>query len=73
MNIPNFFKSKVTVTFFMKSGNKIVADNVIKENFVVTTKGDAIYKIEGFHQHKPYNKLFLNTLNFNQIEAITIS
>lgn len=62
----------VTVTFYMKSGNVIVADRV-EDRVTVTNSGDSVSRIAHWQQHKPKNRVFLNCLALSQIESIVVS
>jgi hypothetical protein len=68
----NLFKQRITVTFYMKSGNVLVFDRV-RQGFNVTSRGDEVVKIEGWEQKNARNKLMLVSLNLSQIEAISVS
>ena len=68
----NLFKQRITVTFYMKSGNVLVFDRV-RQGFNVTSRGDEVVKIEGWNQKRARNKLMLVSLNLSQIEAISVS
>ena len=65
-------KELQTVTFHMKSGQKVVADRV-EPGFKVFTQGDTVTQIAGWKQHRPRNRLMLTALALGQIEAITYS
>lgn len=62
----------VTVHFYMKSGNVIVADRV-DSKFTVDVRGDDVVGIRKWQQFSPRNQLMLVALNLSQIEAIIIS
>lgn len=62
-----------TVTFFMKSGNKLVVDKVTR-GFTVGYIGNDVTKLADWKQSpRAKNFLFLAALNLSQIEAITTS
>jgi hypothetical protein len=62
-----------TVTFFMKSGNKVLADKVVVP-FTATHRGNVVVMIESWRQLKgAKNILMLSTLDLSQIEAITFT
>lgn len=59
-----------TYTFYMKSGNKIVIDNLAP--FEITYEGNTITKISGVDSNHSKVKLWVASLDLSQIEAITI-
>lgn len=68
----NIFASTTTVTFYMKSGNKIICDKVLTKDFIVSSRGNEITKLAGWTQKKSAkNKLLLVSIDLSQIEAIT--
>lgn len=60
----------VTVNFYMKSGNIIVADRV-NSKVTVDVRGNEVTGIREWEQVNPANKLMLLSLDLSQIEAIT--
>jgi hypothetical protein len=60
----------VTVTFYMKSGNTIVADRVVSP-FTVSVQGNAVTGVSKWEQFSPRNKVMLITIDLSQIEAIS--
>jgi hypothetical protein len=68
----NLFERRVTVTFYMKSGNVMTFDRV-KQGFIVTSGGNEVVQIEGWNQKRARNKLMLVSLNLSQIEAISVN
>lgn len=62
----------VTVTFYMKSGNKIVCDRVC-DKFMLDTRGNEVIGIRTWKQHGARNTLNLMSLDLSQIEAFTLS
>lgn len=70
LDFSRIFSKTYTVTFYMKSGNKIVADKV-KEDFTIQYRGNSIVGVSDFRQIRPKVRLKLVSLNLSQIEAIT--
>lgn len=62
----------VTVHFYMKSGNVIVADRV-DSKFTVSVSGNSVTGISKWEQFRPRNKLMLITIDLSQIEAVSHS
>ena len=58
-----------TVTFYMKSGNKIVVKGV-KPGFVIKYEGNTVLGISKFEQTLK-TRLMIGSLDLSQIEAIT--
>ena len=66
------FAKVIDVTFYMKSGNVIVADSVGSQA-LFTPNGNSIGKIEKYQQISPKNSVAVQLIDLSQIEGISFT